>query len=174
MYRARRLFRALILILFVVLLVSFCSTENEATYMVFFGRDISAPAGETGYVSDEDWADFEQSVVAPTLSNYTVMNGRGGYLPDGSETVVHEETIILMYVAADSDAAREKIEDVADAYKERFSQESVFIIKNRTEVLRGGVEDENGFGLFLIIAVIFGAGVVIFMLKRRGGRRSWH
>ena len=138
----------LIPLFFIAAVVSSCATTGDiaygdATYVVFFGRDIGESGGEAGYyVSDQDWTEFERSVIAATLPGYTVLDGVGGYLPPaGSAIVDHENTKILMYVAiSGADGSNgaddeDKIRAIAERYKELFNQESVLIIRNRSAVL---------------------------------------
>ncbi len=135
--RPRRIFRIVVTVLLLIILLSWCTADREAAFMVFFGRDI----GETGFVSDEDWADFEKSVVVPALGHYTVLEGRGAYLPEKDDTEAErsagdqEQTIILLYVAVDTDEIRDTIETIAKQYKTRFSQQSVLVIKSGAEIL---------------------------------------
>lgn len=138
--------RFLIPLCFIAAVVSSCAATGDnahgnATYVVFFGREIGESAGEADYVSDADWAEFERSVIAATLPGYTVLDGVGGYLPAGSATVDHENTKILMYVAiSDTDGngadGEDQIRAIAELYKERFNQESVLILRNKSNVLR--------------------------------------
>ena len=179
--RPRRIFRLVVTVVLLIILLSWCTADREAAFTVFFGRDISNDVGgETDTVSDEDWADFERTVVAPALGGYTVLEGRGGYLPENEESeennvVVHEDTIILIYVTADDSASQEKIETVSSAYKERFSQQSVLIIKTDAEVLAGTGEDANGDGLFVrILALLVVIAVIGAVLFGRTSNRMWH
>ncbi len=171
--RPRQMFRIVVAILVLFLLLSWCAADREAAFLVLFGRDI----GETDFVTDEDWADFERTVLAPELGGYTVLEGRGGYLPENEDGEARsagdqEQTIILLYVTDDSDEAREAIDDVAEQYKERFSQQSVLVLKTDAQLLSGydGNADADGGILVRIIVLLLFIGLIAALVMRR---RSW-
>ena len=167
--RPRQIFRIVVAILVLFVLLSWCAGTRDAAFLVFLGRDI----GETGFVSDTDWADFEKSVIVPALGNYTVLQGQGAYLPETDNGLERsagdqEQTVILLYVTDDADEAQEAIDAVAEAYKERFDQQSVLIIKTGADILSGADgNDDEGSWLIRIIALIVLLGLIVALVMGR-------
>ena len=145
--------RLLLAGLILAFLVSFCSPERDAAFLLFFGRDI----GETGNVTDEDWAHFESTVIAPVLSQYTILEGRGRYAsrePTGLGK--HEATIILLFVASDTDESAKQVSAISSEYKELFAQQSVFLVKAEAEILSGVQQTSIWDTVFILIVVGLG------------------
>ena len=159
--------RLLLAGLFLAVLVSFCAPERDAAFLLFFGRDIAG----TGTVSDEDWANFESTVIAPALSQYTILDGRGRSTTNERIGIGnHEETIILVMVASDTDESVMKLSAISDEYKEAFSQQSVFLVKAEAEILSGG--GQTSVWDTVIIFIMGGLGLIALVGAFVSRRRS--
>ncbi len=95
--------------------------ERYAEYRMFFGR--SRPGG--GTVSDEEWRDFLAEEVTPRFPDgLTVVDG-AGQLRDGSGAIGREGAKLLIVLAEPGADAVRRTEEVAEAYKRAFEQQSV-------------------------------------------------
>lgn len=83
------------------------------TYQMFFGRNI--PNG--GYVSDLNLRAFVEGVLDVAFDGYTIQHVQGVWKGE------HENTLLVTVCTSQPD----KIRDVALAYKNAFSQDSVGI-----------------------------------------------
>jgi hypothetical protein len=132
--------RSLIFIFLCAVLLSACAGYREpaygdTTYLVFFGKNIG---NEGNTVSEPDWADFEQRVIATALPGYTILAGLGGYVPDGETDVKHENTKVLIYVALAGSGGADQIDGIVQRYIDRFVQESVLVIANPSKAVFHG------------------------------------
>jgi hypothetical protein len=92
---------------------------------MYFGRDIQ---GEQ-IVSDREWARFLAHELTPRFPHgLTVADGWGEWRNGGTGALVREPSKVVVIVAAEADDLRARIDTVADAYKEKFKQESVGIV----------------------------------------------
>ncbi|HET7471089.1 MAG TPA: DUF3574 domain-containing protein [Gemmatimonadales bacterium] len=89
--------------------------------LVYFGRN--RPDG--GTVSDAEWLEFLDSVVTPSFpSGFTVVEGTGQWKGQ-SGAVERERSAIITFLHTGSVADRNRVAQVAGAYKRRFHQEAV-------------------------------------------------
>lgn len=89
---------------------------------LFFGRDIAGRAP----VSDAQWTDFVAAVLARDFPDgFTVSDGNGEWRDPKSRKVVREQTKIVTIAASRSPDFAKKLQDVTDAYRARFHQQSV-------------------------------------------------
>jgi len=105
-----------------------CSAGDTALVrdLVYFGRN--RPDG--GTVSDAEWLGFLDSVVTPSFPNgFTVVEGTGQWKGQ-SGAVERERSAIITFLHTGSAADRERVAQVAGAYKRRFHQEAV--LRERT------------------------------------------
>ena len=92
---------------------------------LFFGRDIAGRAP----VSDAEWADFVSAVIARNFPDgFTINEGDGEWRDPKSLKVVREQSKIVVIAATRSPAFAKKLQDVTDAYRARFHQQSVGVI----------------------------------------------
>ncbi|MDG2321755.1 MAG: DUF3574 domain-containing protein [Rhodospirillaceae bacterium] len=129
--------RSLISIFLCTVLLSACAGSDalsyrDTTYLVFFGKNIG---NDGNTVSEVDWAGFEKRVIATELVGYTVLDGLGGYVPDGKTDVLHEDTKVLIYVALGGSGGAEQINGIVQRYMDRFDQESVLVIIHPSKAL---------------------------------------
>ena len=98
------------------------ATTRSVAELVF-GRNIGNRLG----VSEADWRRFLDEEVTPRFpSGFTVVDGRGQYR-DQSGRIIREPSKVLT-VALSSEAERERLAAIADAYRRRFRQEAVLTI----------------------------------------------
>jgi hypothetical protein len=129
--------RSLISIFLCTVLLSACAGSNalsyrDTTYLVFFGKNIG---NEGSTVSEVDWTGFEQRVIATELLGYTIVDGLGGYVPDGKTEVVHEDTKVLIYVALGGSGGAEQINGIVQRYMDWFEQDSVLVITHPSKAV---------------------------------------
>lgn len=95
---------------------------------LFFGRDI----GDTGEVSPEQWRRFTIDEIIPRFGDgFTVLDASGYWRGEGCKpkdvelSGGCEKTKLLLVQYPPSEAADAKLNAIAKAYVERFSQEAV-------------------------------------------------
>jgi hypothetical protein len=92
---------------------------------LLFGRNIGDRLG----VSDDDFRRFLAAEVTPRFPDgLTVIDGRGQYRAGQAGTIVREPSKILVLIIKDEQGERDKLSEIAAAYKERFRQQSVATI----------------------------------------------
>jgi len=100
-----------------------CHSDEQALIRdtFYFGRSI--PGG--GHVSDADWDQFEAATLAPAFpKGYTLLDGHGRWQGDHGEAVSEDSRLVIV-LHADDVASEKTVRNAAEAYKQRFQQESV-------------------------------------------------
>jgi Protein of unknown function (DUF3574) len=122
---------ALILVLFVpgcATLLGGCPAGLHSTPVaeLIFGRNIHGGAS----VSDADWARFVDQEVTPRFPDgLSVLDVQGQWrAPNG--TLVREPSKLLLIALPADDDGQTKLDAVRQAYKTRFHQESVMLIRS--------------------------------------------
>ena len=96
-------------------------SERFDEYRLFFGRNI----GDAEGVSDDDWRAFLADTVTPRFPDgLSVFDAAGQWRNSQGEIVRERSKMVLILAAPDSDATQ-KLGEIANVYKQRFSQESV-------------------------------------------------
>ena len=97
--------------------------ETELT----FGRNIGGVPG----VSDADWGRFVDEEISPRFpEGFTVTDGQGQWRgPDG--VIVREAAKILTVVFSGDDGSAAKLEAVRTAYKTRYRQDGVLLVRKQ-------------------------------------------
>ena len=96
-------------------------TERFAEYRMFFGR---AKGGEE-VVSDAGWAAFLAGEVTPRFPDgLTVLDGAGQWR-SAAGAVERERSKLLVVIAPPGPGALRRTAEIAEAYKQRFRQDSV-------------------------------------------------
>lgn len=96
----------------------------EVLYL-YFGRNLGAELG----VSDQDFRRFVDDEVTPRFPDgLTVLEANGQWRGQGGG-LVREPTKVLQLVLSGRPGEAEKAHAVAEAYKARFSQEAVMILR---------------------------------------------
>lgn len=93
---------------------------------LYFGRDIAG----TAEVSDAQWVRFLDEEVTPRFPDgLTVSDARGQYRNRISGRIGRERSKRLTVLVDDMPASRPKLDAIAEAYKQRFRQQSVLRIE---------------------------------------------
>lgn len=96
-------------------------SERFDEYRLFFGRNI----GDAEGVSDDDWRAFLADTVTPRfLDGLSVFDTAGQWRNSRGEIVRERSKMVLILAVPDSDATQ-KLDEITEEYKHRFSQESV-------------------------------------------------
>lgn len=94
-------------------------SNQLATFQLFFGRHIANLNRE---VSDFSWDQFVSDTIDPLFDGYTIQTAKGVWRGQS------ETAMILSVCCSDSPWTRELIQDIAEAYKTRFHQDSVGLL----------------------------------------------
>jgi hypothetical protein len=103
-----------------------CTGAARAKTVVelYLGRNIATG----GTVSDVWFRRFLDEEVTPRLPNgFTILDGSGQWRERDGAPIVREATKVLVVALAD-ERERERLDEVAEAYKSRFHQKSVLTI----------------------------------------------
>lgn len=94
-------------------------------YHLYFGRDM----GKDGFVSDQAWQAFRDTVVTPNLpAGYTVADATGAWKkPGGEETSIEPSKVMTVALPPDP-AGMDAIGRVRQAYETRFHQNLVGMV----------------------------------------------
>ena len=101
--------------------------HRAMTAELYFGRSIQG-AGE---VSEADWGQFVDDQVTPLFPDGLSVSDVYGQWRNPKGTFVREQTKALFLVLTGTDAERQNIELVRDAYKQRFHQDSVMLVEQQ-------------------------------------------
>ena len=96
-------------------------SERYDEYRLFFGRNI----GDAEGVSDEDWAAFLADTVTPRFPDGLSVFDAAGQWRDSEGVIVRERSKMVVILAEPDSDALTRLDEIADEYKRRFSQESV-------------------------------------------------
>lgn len=106
-----------------------CPTGLKAVVetQLVFGRNIGGAPG----VSDADWGQFVDKEVSPRFPDgFTVTDGLGQWRgADGA--IVREASKVLTVVLPDDQGDAVKLEAIRIAYKIRFRQDSVLLLRKQ-------------------------------------------
>jgi Protein of unknown function (DUF3574) len=92
---------------------------------LYFGRD-KAMGGE---VTDAEWGAFVAEVVTSRFPDGLSVFDASGQYRDSSGRIVRERSKRLVIVVFDAPAHRARLDQIIDAYKQRFGQNSVFRVE---------------------------------------------
>ena len=96
-------------------------SERFDEYRLFFGRNI----GDAEGVSDDDWRAFLADTVTPRFPDgLSVFDAAGQWRNSQGQIVRERSKMVLILDVPDSDATQ-RLDEIIDEYKRRFSQESV-------------------------------------------------
>ena len=98
--------------------------EEAHLERLYFGRNI----GDVGVVSDSAWHVFMREVLSPAFPDgATVWDAAGQWrAPDGS--LVQERSFVVELLHFATPGVEQRVEQVIDEYKRRFSQQAVLRI----------------------------------------------
>ena len=123
--------RQILTVVIALLMCAGCSSTGAwSRYELCFG--LSADSGKT-VISDQQWQEFRDEMITPRFfEGYTVFEAEGHWR-SGAETFT-EPSKILMVVAPDSKDTQNKLDDIMNAYIQRFRQDAVLQIKSPAEI----------------------------------------
>lgn len=96
-------------------------SERYDEYRLFFGR---SAAGEE-VVSEEDWRAFLADTVTPRFPDGLSVFDAAGQWRDAQGVVVRERSKMVLILAEQDSDALTRLDEIAEEYRKRFSQESV-------------------------------------------------
>ena len=106
-----------------VMLVSMSCATLDFADELYFGT--GKPDGTT--VSQADWRQFVNEVIAPRFTGFTEMEATGQY----KKTSEPSHVVVIVHGRNAED--ENKISEIITQYKQRFSQESVMRVRARVE-----------------------------------------
>ena len=92
---------------------------------LFFGRD--KPSG--GEVTDAEWGAFVTEVVTSRFPDGLSVFDSSGQYREPNGRIVRERSKRLAVIVFDAPAHKAKVIEIVEAYKQRFSQYSVFRVE---------------------------------------------
>ncbi|WP_342360316.1 DUF3574 domain-containing protein [Terrarubrum flagellatum] len=103
--------------------------EPKLVAQLLFGRNI----GERLGVSENDFRRFIDAEVTPRFSDgFTVLDGRGQYRDSSSNRITREPSKVVMIVLGDETRDAPRLDEIAEAYKKKFNQQSVGLVTQRS------------------------------------------
>ena len=96
-------------------------TYRFAEYRLFFGRN----RGDVEVVSDAVWRAFLAEEITPRFPDGLTVLDAAGQWRDASGTIVRERTKLVLILAEPGATGMQRTEEIAQAYKEAFGQESI-------------------------------------------------
>lgn len=99
-----------------------CAGERMVTTELYFG--LSAPGG--GTIGKAQWRRFLDDQVVPRFAEgFTVVDGEGYWRGAGGKRTIRENSKVIIRVHKGTADDNREITEIIEAYKARFSQESV-------------------------------------------------
>lgn len=117
-------------LLVVVLALAGCATPaTTVSDRLFFGRSI--PGG--GNVTEAQWNAFVAEVITPRFPRgYTLWKASGHWRGDDGVSVAEDSSVLEVVHPKDA-ATDAKLEEIAQAYRQRFNQEAVLGVRTPAE-----------------------------------------
>lgn len=106
--------------------------ENETAPVLiqqdlYLGRNI----GTTGRVTEQEFQQFVEDVVTPRFpTGVTEYDAKGQFLDSGGN-LIREPSKVISFVYKDQASNQRAIDEIINAYKQQFQQESVLQVKNQ-------------------------------------------
>jgi Protein of unknown function (DUF3574) len=105
-----------------------CLLPTEKRMLVaelFFGRDITGRAP----LSEAEWRGFAAEIVTPNFpEGFTAFDAEGQWRNPATGTIARAPTKVLLVAAPRTPDLAPRLSAVIEAYKSRFSQQSIGII----------------------------------------------
>lgn len=96
-------------------------TDRFAEYRLFFGRS----QGNVEVVTDAAWRAFLAEEVTPRFPDGLTVMDAAGQWRDASGTIVRERSKVLLILAEPGASGMQRTDEIAQAYRQAFNQESV-------------------------------------------------
>ena len=96
-------------------------TDAFVEYRLFFGRS----QGAVEVVTDAAWRAFLAEEITPRFPDGLSVLDAAGQWRDASGTIVRERSKLVLILAEPGDSGMRRTEEIAQAYKRTFDQESV-------------------------------------------------
>ncbi len=125
------------LALVLMFLVSGCATGSVAapatcsvgvsvlSATLLFGRSLHGG----GAVTDAAWREFLAAIVTPRFPDgLTTLDGQGQWRAREGAPVTREASSVVLIVAPPGDATLRGLQEIRDAYRARFNQDSVGLV----------------------------------------------
>jgi hypothetical protein len=94
---------------------------------LFFGQSIK----NRGPVTRKEWDAFLLQTVTPRFPDgFTVYDSYGQWRDTATHKVTREKSKVIFIITEQTDQIRASIEEVSDAYRKRFRQQSVAVVTN--------------------------------------------
>src|SRR5262249_10916831 len=92
---------------------------------LMFGHNIGGPTG----VGESEWSRFVDREITPRFPDgLTVLTARGQWREPGSGKIIREPSKIVQIVLPGNAEDFTRLDEIAEAYKRRFSQHSVVVV----------------------------------------------
>lgn len=104
-----------------------CSGAHKPQHVaeLIFGRSIGGRAG----VSDEQWLSFVDNEITPRFPDgLTVFEAAGQWWDKASRRIIREPSKIVLIVLPGNPEDLARLNEIAEAYKRNFGQQSVGVI----------------------------------------------
>jgi hypothetical protein len=103
--------------------------ESRAVAQMYFGRNIGGALG----VSDAQWWAFAEAEITPRFPDgLTIADATGQWRDSETGAIVHEPSKQLTVFLTDEAAGRAQLRAIAEAYKNRFQQQAVALVVERS------------------------------------------
>ena len=96
-------------------------TDRWIEYRLFFGRS----QGTSEVVTDEAWRAFLAEEITPRFPDGLSVLDAAGQWRDASGTIVRERSKLVLILAEPGAEGMQRTDEIAQAYKSAFGQESV-------------------------------------------------
>jgi hypothetical protein len=101
--------------------------KSSTTAELVFGRNIGGVMG----VSDADWKAFLDLEVSPRFPDGLTVHEAAGQWRGPNGALIAEPSKVLLLVLSGAPGEAEKVEAIRAAYKARFRQDSVLLVKRQ-------------------------------------------
>jgi hypothetical protein len=103
--------------------------EERVIASMYFGRNIGGTLG----VDEAEWAAFVDTEVTPRFPDgLTITEADGQWRDSETGAIVREPSKVLTLFLGDEAADREKLSEIAEAYKAQFDQQAVALVVERS------------------------------------------
>jgi hypothetical protein len=94
---------------------------------MFFGQSVK----DRGQVTQREWRDFLRQTVTPRFPDgFTVYDAYGQWRDRDTQRVARENSKVIEVATENTEAVRNNIAAISDAYRKRFRQQAVAVLSN--------------------------------------------